>query len=601
MLNSLSIGTANAYAQEMIDYTLPQCEGINETVLRVELNKIIQEFLSNETELDFGKTINQQWRALNIDYVFNSEVDNAVDVVSNDAGLVNRLKSSWLPSKAEELTNEVTQIAFNSPVLNSKLDQLSENVADELVGRLELISVKSSSYAMDCLQRFINRQYSETFVDIFGKKIETSLPNSNNILASLDLQPDTKDFLVMHKFAFGGVASFAVAAGIRRLITKKIIERVTQQIISRIAGRLGATAIPIVGEFVGAILLGTDVIKSFDGALPAIQENLKAPEVKQTFRQEIAQKVEAEFRSESYQISREISNDVYAQWLDFQKDYRDALSLANELPEFKEILVQTNNLSKISSLVGISLNNMGRSQLVASIQDGSFERALSLPEVTYKMLETTHSLPILVEWTNLAGNQVEDVVRLEIYKHQSPQALDHKLLMEMLALKDDELIAKLSLLDVNSIRKLLMISKQNLLAISVDLSAEALNRLAGYLEELQQFEVNELVRFLLNDDTSLVKNNRIIEYIIQSRNIKTAIEFWDAEASPLSIINGVLKMSIGAISWRLFASKYGILLFALLIAVPVILLLAILLWFYQQLLKIRQAQKTLQTNSKPES
>jgi hypothetical protein len=275
--------------------------------------------------------------------------------------------------------------------------------------------------------------------------------------------------------------------------------------------------------------------------------------------------------------------------------------LAGELPEFQRILAKETDLSKISSLVGISLNNMGRSQLVSSIDDGSFERALSLPEITYKMLETTHSLPALVEWTNLAGNQVENVVKLELYKNLSPASLDRQLLTDILSLKDDSVVAKISLLDVSSIRKLLMISKQNLLSLSTDLSPSDLKRLAGYLGELDQFEINEFVKFLLNDDPSIVRDSRIIEYIIQSHDIKSAIKFWDTKSDLFSWLNGTWKMYTGVISWRLFIGKFGIPIMLLSIGLPIVLLLAIGIWFYRQLLGIRQAQKSLETSPKPKS
>ncbi len=85
-------------------------------------------------------------------------------------------------------------------------------------------------------------------------------------------------------------------------------------------------------------------------------------------------------------------------------------------------------------LLDTTLNSTGRSQLVTSIQDGRFEQALSLPEISYKILENTHSLPRMVEWANLAGNQIKDVVELEIYKNLSPQDLDRQLVIEIISL-----------------------------------------------------------------------------------------------------------------------------------------------------------------------
>ncbi len=431
MLSSTSPIYAAPISQEA-DYLLPQCKEINDTVLRadLDLNLIMQEFFADKANFDFQAAVDRQWRTLNIDSTIDSEIDRAVDLVNSDAGWGNRFKSSWLPSEAEELTNKVTEIAFSSKALNRKLERLSQNMADDLANQLELVSAQSSAYAMDCLQSFIGNQYSHTFVEEFGKKIENSVPDPSQSVASFT--PDTATFIKTHKFAFGSAGVLLATAATKRIITKSIIERVTQQVIGRIAGRLGTNVIPFVGEIVGGVLLAGDVIKSFDGALPQIQKSLKADEVQQTFRQKIASRVEEELRNESSQIAREVATNVYAEWLDFQKDYRETLSLLGEVPEFKNIFDRTSDKTKIYSLIGFSLNNMGRSQLVAAIEDRSFERSLSLPETTYKMLETTSSFPILVEWTDLAGSQIEDIVSLELYKHLSPQELDRQLLKEIL-------------------------------------------------------------------------------------------------------------------------------------------------------------------------
>jgi hypothetical protein len=558
-----------AYATERVSDRLPQCEGITESSLRVELNRMIQDYLANESGFDVRALVDRQWRTLKLDATFDGEVDRAIAAVTADTGLVNRFKSSWLPAQANALANQVTEQTFQSEGLNRKLDQLSQNVADELADQLELISAKSSSYAMDCLQRFISRQYSQSFVEIFGNKIQDARADTVEIPDAFDA--NTRQFLKTHSFAFGGAAVFAVAGVTRQVIGKKIISRITQQVVERIAGRLGTTAIPFVGEIIGGVMLTSDVISSFDGALPEIQKSLKEPEVKATFQEKITYQIDDELRNESYQIAREISNEIYAEWLDFQKDYRDTLNLAAALPEFQALLTKTPNVSQISALVGIALNNMGRSQLIEAIQSGDFERALSLPEGTYSILENSHDLHTLIDWANLAGNQVDEVVRLELYKHLSPSAIDRKLLREILAIKDDSLIAKLSLLDIQDIRNLFAIATPNLITLSAHLSPDDLRRLSHYLMSLESSEINDFIRFLMDDPTQFKSIG--IEYLIQSHDIKAAIQFWNSPSHPKTILSGVLKIVTQQIHWQLFVAKFGILILGLVTLLPMMLFL----------------------------
>ena len=586
-----TFNNTNVYAATISqdkNYILPKCEEINQPQLRVDLNRILEEFITDETKIDFNEIVNRQWHQLNLNSVIDLEIDNAVDAISNNTDWIKKFKSSWSPSKAEELANEVAGIAFNSSVLQNKLNQVSNNVASEISNQLEIASAKSSSYAIDCLQKFINSQYSQTFVNVFSEKINASVPeyqDSNGFL-----KPNTLNIINQHKFGFvgGAVLAVAVTKRISQKITKTIGTRVFSQVGERIMGRIGSTVIPFVGEIVGGVMIARDIYNSRNGALPEIKKSLKSLEIKQIFREEITNQVEEKVRTESPQIAREVSNDIYAQWLDFQKDYRETLTLAEELPEFKSILAKTSDISKISLLVGTTLNNTGRSQLVKSIQNGTFERALSLPEVSYKILNT-HSLPVMVEWGNLAGSKIKDVVDLEIYKQLSPQDLDRQLLLEILSLQNSTAVAKILLLDIGSIHKLLSISKHNLMSLTSKLTANDLQYLADYLEELNQPQINQLVKFLLNNP-SIIQNSDVMAHMIHSRNMNIAIKFWETPLNLISTFNGILNIFRGAISLPLFIDKYGIAIALSFIIVPLLLIAILSIWLYQKVRKFVKPQ-----------
>jgi hypothetical protein len=589
----LLINNTIVYAAPISEQTYnlpPQCEEISESQLRLDLNLIIEDFLKDQNDVSFGEVVNRQWQVLTLDSAIDSEIDSAVLTINENAGLMNRFQSSWVPSKAEELAHEVTEIAFNSPSLKEKLNLLSKNVSETLADKLEVTSAKSSSYAVDCLQKFINRQYSQTFVNTFSDRIKVSNIDPDTIGS---LKPDTIQYIDQHKFGAVGstILITSITAKLRKKVVGTIVKRVFQQVSERILSRVGSAFIPGIGDIIGLALLGTDLIKSFDGALPIIQKSLKNPEIKQTIQKGIVSTIEKEIRTEIPQIAREISNDVYASWLDFQKDFRDTLSIAKELPEFKEILNEA-DLPRISLLVGIALNNMGRSQLMESIEDGTFNRALSLPEVSYKLIETTHNLSDLVEWNNLAGNQIEEVINLELYKNLSLENLNRKLLLDILEIKDSSTISKITLLHTDSIRSLLTIPKQNLLLLSLHLSASDLERLAGYLNELKQPQINQLVKFLLNEDPSIIKNASVMAHIVKSGNINAAIEFWEAPRNQFLIFDGIFKLSTGAVSWELIADKFGFIPMALLSALPIILTILLLVLLYQRK-RTTQPQKIL--------
>lgn len=531
-----------------------QCENITNTNIQEELDDIIQKLFLDKTKFNLEKIVTKQWKVLNIDSTIDFEIDRAIKIVDNNTGLGEKFKGSWSSSKAEKLTREVTDLTFNSKKFNNKLELLSLNVADEIATELELVSIGSSSYAMGCLERYIGRQYSEAVVEEFNKEIYSLMPDSSESIESLP--PDNAFLIKQHRLAIGGSAIIASKIIVQKAISKKIAQRISQRIAGRVAGRIGTGLIPVIDIASGVLLIG-DLVTSFDGGLPEIRSNLKSEKVKRQLREEIANNLNEEIRNESLQIPREISNEIYSQWLNFQKNYHETLALIADVPELNEIYSKTNDKSKIYSLIGILSNNIGRKQIIATIQDGSFTELLSLPEVTYKMLQTTSDPSILIEWNNLAGNQIENVVNLEIYKHLSPQKLNRQMLKDILAVKDYKTISKLSLLEIESIRNLLGISIPNLIKLANLLSAEELQLLSGYITDLEQPQVNKFIRFLLDENTSIIANGDVVRHLVKSKNIDAAIRLWQESDDIFSLILNIPFLLNKSISWGLFIIKYG--------------------------------------------
>ena len=592
VLNAPSV-YALPISQGFDDILLP-CAELKEPELREELNNVLKELLIDETKVDFSSIVNREWKTLKLDSVVDSAIDEAVNEVNSNAGLINRFASSWVPNKAKELADDVTKRAFNSPILEEKLTNLSENVATQISNKLEMATANASLYALSCIQKFINDKYSQSILKIFNKTIED--PKLNKKFPILNPDNNTKLVNKNYNAALGGGSIFVVSliAQINKKTISAIINRIIPQLGERVLGRIGSGFIPVVGEVVGGVWLASDIIKSFEGILPEIQKVLKAAEVKENIRQQIASTAEEEIRKQSPQIAQEISNSIYAVWLDFKKDFNETLKIAGELPEFRAILDKSSesdvtkissDVAKISSRVGIALNYMGRSQLIQDIKDGNFERVLSLPEVSYKIIQTSQNLSTLVDWANLAGDKLEKVVALEIYKHLSPKDLNYKLLKDILDIGDDTTISKISLLDINSIKELLRISNQNLVVMATSLSIDDLENIAGYLGDLTQIQINQIVKFVL-DAPAVIKNSDIMHNIIQSKEITTAIEFWKTQ-NPLSIFDGILKALTGAISWHLVSNKFGIPLILILIGTPIILLLVFVLLFIQWFISLK--------------
>ena len=538
---------------------------------------------------------------MRIDSVIDSEIDKTIYFVNNNTQLTEKFISSWSSSKAEELTNEVIEFAFNFAALNYKIELLSSNIANEIANQLELISIQSSSYAMNCIQSFIGRQYSNAVVEEFNQKVESSIPDPSQSIEFLS--HNNTSLQRKHLTAVGGGLAIVVSANVvRRAIGKQIAKRVTQKVVGRITGRIGTAFIPFIGEIVGGVMIASDIITSFNGALPQIQKYLKSEEIKQLFKDEIAKTLDVEIRNESSQIVREISNELYAEWLDFQNNYHETLTLIQEIPEFREIFDRASDKSRVYLLVGILLNNFGRKQLKTTIKDGLFTKLLFVPEVAYRMLQTTNDPNILIDWNNLAGNQIEDVVNLELYKHLSPEQLSRQMLKDILSLEDSITISKLSLLEIDAINSLFKISTPNLIKLANLLSAKEVQQLSAYLPKLKQHQINQFIKFLLDDNPKIIANSNVMHYLVESKDVDAAIELWQGSDNLFSwsLVKNISRLLRRSVSWGLFAEKYGfnylIILSIIAIALPIILLslLAVSLRHLWQNMKQNQEVTTIQ-------
>jgi|GEM_PF-3648433 len=499
-----TIAYAESYSQ-VLKPDIYKCQDIiKQQKLYSTLNSSIQGIFKDETKIDFSKIVDQEWENLKFDSVIDSQIENAVKEVDQNAGLINKFKSSWIPSDAKELGKEVINRAFSSPNFNNKINELSNNVAKGISNSIEEAYKKSSSYGILCLQTFIKNKYSQVFVDKFFREIKASKYFSTEISTSIDPN-EIQNILGEHNLAIAGgvLLGSSIVLQINREIFTKVVSQITnrifQQIGERLFGRI-SDFIPVAGQFISIAMVAVDIYKSFSGALPEIEKSLKKPEVKQVIRNQLASKIESNIHGESEQIADKISSDIFGLWSQFQKNYYKTLNLAEKLPEFRRIMSEY-DISKVSLLVSASLQSMDSDRLIQFIQDGKFEQALALPEASYKIIETIPEFSVLIDWVNLAGNEnIEDVVKSELYKYLSPQDIDHQILKEILSL-DQETRSKLLPIKVNYIRILLNIDNSKLNSLAKYLSTDELQKIAKYSTELQKSQADLLIEVLLDEPT----------------------------------------------------------------------------------------------------
>ncbi|MCB0045169.1 MAG: hypothetical protein KDD92_07060 [Caldilineaceae bacterium] len=558
------------------------CADLNEEDLRSELNRISQEIFTegSPNEIDLDAVVARQWTALGMDAVVNRAVDAGVDHVTQNEDLLDKFLSGWSPGKAEELTRAVAQDAFNQEPFRQAIDELATAVAGEIEEEMARLSAESVSINLLCLREFIDRHYSTAIVNAFAADMRQTTANIN-LADSAAVDSGIMAVVDLHKNALGGVGVIVVTQITRRIvisITRRISARVAGRITTRILGRIGTDLIPVVGWIIGAGLIVYDVMENLDGALPQIRDSLKSEEVKAAIRSEVALSVEPELRRELPVLAREIANDLYNAWLDFQRKYRQVLTLAEQDPDFATLVSRTDDLPKLAEMTDEVLRQSGADGLHRAVVDGSLEAAAQLPSVAVEMLAELGSLETVLAWGELAGADFGVMAAAELYKYQQPGDLDPELLHDLLALDDPGLISELALLQPDQMRTLLTLSRAGLRDLTAALSVAELGQLADVLATLDVTERSRLLVVVAEDPSAveLLDQPALRRYLADGGDITKALTFLRSPADVGGYVTDILRVATRNATVRLFAAKYGGPLTAMTFGGPLLLLLVLL-------------------------
>jgi hypothetical protein len=593
MIAMLAVGWLPAYAappsqstaQPTTENAMPAgCDAVAPEALRDELNRVSQDIFAADattgnSPLDIEGMVARQWQLVGMDAAIDSAVADGVAQVRANSDLWQQFLSGWSPAQAEELTNQVVTLAFTSSTFRAAVDDLASAVAVELAQTVATLSAESATQATLCLQSYIGARYSDALVGVFTRELQAE---TQNLQLGEDATADVGIWTVIdrHKSALGGVGVIIATQIARRIVVElgeTIAERIAGSLVSRIVGKAGSTIIPVAGWVIGAALIAYDLYGSREGAIPQIQESLQSSEVKTAIRTEITSAVVTELRLATPQLARNIANDLYASWLDFQRKYTQVLTWAEDDPAFQTLLAQTDDPSKLATLVDITLTAVGTDGLKSALADGSMARALDLPESSYAILRTSASFATLLTWADVAGASLEDVVSLEIYKSKGPTDLSRDDLLALLAVGEPA-VSKLALLDASALGQLLKLSRDNLSALAQSLSADDLTWLGGYLAALGQEQANQLIVLLLNDPTLMaqLKDETVQAQVASARDVGAVLHFLAAPITTMGFGEDLLALASGRVALGLFYAKYGLWVTVLAIGLPLLLAAALL-------------------------
>lgn len=484
-----------------VSYTFEECAQVSEAGLRDELNRITQNaFAEGRQDIRVSAIVERNWLELGMDTVIDQEVDKAVVLVRDDTPFWKRIWSAWSPSAAEELAVRVANEAFGTNVFETQFNELSTQVANDIIAEIRLVTAESASTALVCVQEFIGDRFSNTMVGVLDKQIQEEL---EVLIGNPDTDIDFIDILETHSDFAGGVAMVIgtrIGTGIATKLASVVSKNLVTRIISRALVRVVTMGLPVIGWIVGGYLIVKDVFDSDRSALDLIRDSLKGNEVKAELRARTAEGVNEELRTELPVLARNIANSTFSKWQDFRRKFSRVLDLAENHPRFKSILDRTeiDQVAKLAELVYL-VEEGQPDQLEGLIQKGDFEFILTLPEEALEILRVTGKSETLISWAEFAEELILRVVETELYLvASSTDFKDRADLERVLALEAKALIQKLMLLDPEERDSLLGLPTAHAQQLLDAFAPEDLTRLANsYLPKLDAQKINVLIDLVL--------------------------------------------------------------------------------------------------------
>ena len=548
-----------------VTYTFQECDQIEEARLRDELNGITQSIFEPEKiRLEIEATVDRKWAELDLDSTVDAAVDAAVEKARSETDWWERVKSNWSADTTKELTEKVATYAFGSESFVNAVNLLSEDIASELVDELRVMTAKSASSALQCVQAFIGDTFSQTMAAVLDEHIQERI---DEIVVDPDPESATiLDIIELHPELLSGVAVI-VGTQLAKQFAAKMAQNIAGKIVVRILGKLATSAIPLVGWIIGGGLIVWDVINAGEGAFPQIRAALQEDETKAELRKQIANEVHEELLAELdlTELSRSVSNDVFSQWQGFRSKYGRVLELAKTNSRFQGLLDNTpvEEVKKLADFVSVVEAKLGSARLESLLDKGQFERLLALPQEVLEMLDLGVDPDVVIEWADLAGESVVLLVATELYRVASPSDFrDRADLERVLVLGDAELIQKAMLLDREERDDVLALPTVHIKQVLEALAPDELSWLAkGYLTKLNAQERNVLVDRILREPKLITElgvefvqvtllESQDLEETLDYITLKTGDRLWVSQV--FDMLSSISPALSGKLSWALF-------------------------------------------------
>jgi hypothetical protein len=562
---------APAFAAEALTKSeYEACQAREEPAFHAAIEAIsIRALKTGIANVDFRAIVGDEWRRGGLDEIVDNRVDLAVEEVRQETSWANLLESLASQQKAQDLATAVAERVYRSDAMKTALETLAIGVGKEIGKQIQFATEDAAEPTLACLKAFVGARY--------GTTVARAVAGDANKGNAFD--PDSATAQVSP----GAVLrqSGAGIAGAAILIMRRQLANMARRVGQRIVGAVLARVVSVVAGGVGLVLIAKDIWDLRHGVLPIIATEMKSEDSKEKVQDELAKTFAEQISAHVNEIGAATADRVVDIWREFRNAHAQALELAARNDQFKSFIdtQPPEKLARLDEVVSLVIASEGKAGLLKRLNDGTLNEAVNeLPAPALQIARETRSIDTGLRWYALAGDQLMQVVDLDIYRRTTPDKLTKASLQRILALDDRLAITRLVGIDRDARNTLFELPPAELTSLARSLTEDELATLARYLTGLRKEPRERVLRTVAGDPTKMqsLSSERVRIAVVASADQTAAVSMMlrqDATLNPKAIVEDVGLVTRGRVSPILLWEKHPVVIVAGLVVVLILLLM----------------------------
>lgn len=545
---------ASIFVHQASAQTFQSCLSDNEDALFISISERARiGYAAAHNEFDYHNAVRIAWRESEMPDAIASSAEAAGEAYGGDRFFqreINRRCTSYRRGCAADAVEAIAEQTFSSATVTDGLERVVERSVEQFLNHL---SRRSEQVAQDmgiCFAEFLEVNYPR-IVQVAAQghfqAINVDTPSNGPAAPTLDVP------------TAGITGTTLVALGAFR---RQIASRITGSVVSRILGRLATRSIP----YIGWALLAFEVFFERDGSIPTIEESMTGSELTERFQNEIADEIQAEVAQQIPIISREIVQQMMADWRRFVADNELVLALSQSNQRFNSYLNQFPSdaeLAPVRDAVALIVNLEGEESLNQIIDRNQMSTILRLSFEGRQFARETGSLEMAIGWSAIVPNRLTEVLSSDLYRYKSASEITANEAIFILNLSDYRLIRNTALLPREDVRFLSQMDQVSARKILETVHSDRIQEVITAFRNISDEKALNAIRRHISGEQYQA------ETLIQRLNAVGSSRDQDLAASlvflrpsflesftPLGSLRAVRSAAAGDVSWHLIVQRY---------------------------------------------